>query len=119
MCLLTGLLCIRTAEPIMTASISTAVSDFVIKNSVMDSDDDCLTLKSTGLAPCENIFVSNCVFSSQCNAIKTGTESTGGFRNVTITHCQVKPSADKTPVNSVSFRRDVDKVSPRSLDGVC
>ena len=88
---------------------------FVIKNSVMDSDDDCLTLKSSGTASCDNILASNCVFSSYCNAIKTGTESTGGFRNVTITHCQVKPSADKTPVNQVSFRRGVYGISAITL----
>jgi polygalacturonase len=88
---------------------------FVMKNSVMDSDDDGLTLKSTGPAACEDVFVTNCVFSSHCNAIKTGTESTGGFRNVSITHCVVKPSADESPVFKESRRHGVDGITAITL----
>lgn len=64
----------------------------ILSNSILDSDDDCITLKSTGAAACENITISNCIASSFCNAIKCGTESTGGFRNIVITGCVVKPS---------------------------
>jgi polygalacturonase len=69
---------------------------FVLSNSIMDSDDDCITLKSTGAAPCEDVTISNCIASSFCNAIKCGTESTGGFRNIVITNCVVKPSVCPT-----------------------
>jgi polygalacturonase len=67
----------------------------VLANSIFDSDDDGITLKSTGAAPCEDIVISNCVVSSFCNAIKAGTESTGGFRNISISNCVVKPSVSK------------------------
>jgi polygalacturonase len=63
-----------------------------IDNCVGDTDDDGITFKSTGEAPCENIVVSNCVVSSRCNAIKMGTESTGGFKNISISNCVVCPS---------------------------
>lgn len=66
---------------------------FVLSNSIFDSDDDGITLKSTGPAPCEDIAITNCIVSSYCNAIKAGTESSGGFRNITISNCVVKPSA--------------------------
>jgi polygalacturonase len=69
---------------------------FILSNSILDSDDDCITLKSTGLAACENITITNCIASSFCNAIKCGTESTGGFRNIAINNCVVKPSRCKT-----------------------
>jgi len=36
---------------------------------------------------CENVVVSNCVVSTHCNAIKMGTESHGGFKNITISNC--------------------------------
>ena len=65
---------------------------FVLSNSVIDSDDDGIVLKSTGEAPCENILIHNCVVSSFANAIKCGTESTGGFKNISITDCIVTPS---------------------------
>jgi len=47
---------------------------------------------------CENITVTNCIVSSHCNAIKCGTESTGGFKNFTIRNCVIKPSADKVAI---------------------
>jgi hypothetical protein len=64
----------------------------VVANSIFDSDDDGLTLKSTGPAACEDIVITNCVVSSFCNAIKAGTESSGGFKNISISNCVVKPS---------------------------
>ena len=64
----------------------------VISNSIFDTDDDGITLKSTGAAPTEDVTVTNCIVSSKSNAIKTGTESTGGFRNITISNCVIKPS---------------------------
>ena len=67
----------------------------VLANSIFDSDDDGITLKSTGAAACEDIVISNCVVSSFCNAIKAGTESSGGFRNISISNCVVKPSKSK------------------------
>ena len=54
-----------------------------------DSDDDALTLKSTGPRATENVTITNCVLGSRCNAIKMGTESTGGFKNITISNCTV------------------------------
>jgi len=67
----------------------------VLSNSIFDSDDDCITLKSTGAAACEDVVISNCVVSSFCNAIKAGTESSGGFRNISISNCVIKPSVAK------------------------
>ena len=68
---------------------------FALSNSIFDSDDDGITLKSTGPAITEDVTVTNCVVSSFCNAIKAGTESTGGFRNIAINNCVVKPSRCK------------------------
>lgn len=68
----------------------------VISDCIMDTDDDGITLKSTGAAPCEDVTVTNCIVSSFCAAIKCGTESTGGFKNVLITNCIVKPSVCPT-----------------------
>jgi len=67
----------------------------ILSNSIIDSDDDGITLKSTGAAPCEDIVISDCVVSSFCNAIKAGTESSGGFKNISISNCVVKPSKSK------------------------
>lgn len=72
--------------------------EFTMSDCVGDTDDDGITLKSTGPAACENVAIANCIVSSRCNAIKLGTESTGGFRNIAISNCTVKPSSCREPI---------------------
>lgn len=67
-----------------------------VTNMIADSDDDAITLKSTSPRLCEDIVISNCVVSSHCNAIKLGTETNGGFRNIIIRGIAVKPSSDQS-----------------------
>lgn len=69
-----------------------------ISNVTGDSDDDGITIKSTSPLVSEHIVISNCVLSSHCSAIKFGTESVGGFRNIAISNCVIKPSAQKTTI---------------------
>ena len=59
---------------------------------VSDTEDDAITLKSTGSRLCENVTISDCTVGSHCNGIKLGTETTGGFRNIAITNIAVRPS---------------------------
>ena len=68
----------------------------IVKGVVADSDDDGITLKSTSPRLCENIRISDCVISSHCNAVKLGTETNGGFRNISISGIVVKPSSDQS-----------------------
>ncbi len=59
----------------------------------VESGDDGIVLKSSytlnRLAECDNIVVKNCRVKSCCNAIKFGTETNGGFKNVVIQDCIV------------------------------
>ena len=66
--------------------------EVMVKRMVSDSDDDGITLKSTSPRLCENISISDCEVSSHCNAVKLGTETNGGFRNISISGIKVKPS---------------------------
>jgi polygalacturonase len=63
--------------------------DCTVSQSVFESDDDGITIKSTLDRPSESITVSDCVARSHCNAIKLGTESNGGFKDITIANCVV------------------------------
>jgi hypothetical protein len=65
----------------------------VMADCIGDTEDDAITLKSTSPFITENVTITNCVVSSHCNAIKTGTESTGGFRNIAVSNIVIKPSA--------------------------
>ena len=69
--------------------------EVIVRGMIADSDDDGITLKSTSPRLCENIRISDCVVSSHCNAIKLGTETNGGFRNINISGVVVKPSSDQ------------------------
>ena len=70
--------------------------DVIVQGMMADSDDDAITLKSTSPRLCENIHISDCVVSSHCNAVKLGTETNGGFRNINISGIVVKPSSDQS-----------------------
>ena len=64
------------------------VSDCFIR-----SGDDAIVIKSSYVLnekrTCENVTVTNCTVTSRCNGIKLGTESNGGYKNITISNCCV------------------------------
>ncbi len=69
--------------------------DVIVSNMIADSDDDGITLKSTSPRLCEDITIQNCIVSSHCNAVKLGTETNGGFKNINIRGIVIKPSTDQ------------------------
>jgi len=69
--------------------------EVIVRGVIADSDDDAITLKSTSPRLCENVRISDCLVSSHCNAVKLGTETNGGFRNISISGIVVKPSYDQ------------------------
>jgi len=61
-----------------------------ITNSYIDADDDGICLKSHDQnSICQNILIRNCTIRSSANAIKFGTASLGGFRNIRIINNKV------------------------------
>lgn len=66
----------------------------LIEDCTVDSDDDAICPKSDNpnFVP-ENIEVRNCRLASNCNFIKFGTSSRGGFRNCRIHHCTLVPAS--------------------------
>ncbi|TVP82547.1 MAG: glycoside hydrolase [Puniceicoccaceae bacterium] len=64
-----------------------------------DTDDDGITLKSGCAAPTEDVVVTGCIIRSNCNAIKLGTESNGGFRNIVVANCVIAPSENPTNIH--------------------
>jgi hypothetical protein len=52
-----------------------------------DTEDDAVVLKASYPQRCEDIVISDCVLTSRVAAIKFGTQSLGGFRNVSISNC--------------------------------
>ena len=61
-----------------------------VTNSIFNSADDGICLKShSDKHFCDNIYIANCIVRSSASAIKFGTKSEGGFKNVTIEHIKV------------------------------
>jgi hypothetical protein len=83
-------------------------SNVIVTDCTGDTDDDGITLKSTSDRITENVTIGNCIVSSHCNAIKTGTESTGGFRNIVISNIVVKPSSVTTTMSG----------TPKGISGI-
>jgi polygalacturonase len=92
-----------------------ACRDCIVRDSRFDADDDAICLKSTLERPCENVVISNCIASSHCNAIKMGTESNGGFQNVTITNCTIEAPRESKPINGT--QRGLAGIALESVDG--
>jgi len=68
----------------------------LIEDCTIDSDDDGICLKSDDdNIPCENVTIRNCTIASNCGAIKFGTSSHSGFRNISISNITIhKASRD-------------------------
>jgi polygalacturonase len=68
----------------------------LIENCEIDVDDDGICFKNHERKNIvENVVVSNCKIASNCSAIKFGTMSIGGLKNVSISDCSIsKASVD-------------------------
>jgi hypothetical protein len=61
-----------------------------VTNSYIDAADDGICLKSHDVnSTCQNVLIRNCTIRSSANAIKFGTASLGGFRNIRIINLKV------------------------------
>ena len=89
--------------------------EVIVSDCFGDTDDDALTLKSTAGRPTENVTVTNCVLSSHCNAFKAGTESSGGFKNITLSNCAIRPS--KHPDVGCGRREGLAGIALEIVDG--
>ncbi|MCP4314229.1 MAG: glycoside hydrolase [Bacteroidetes bacterium] len=77
-----------------------------VRHCRIDSDDDAICLKSNGPSVCENVLIENCIASSHCNALKLGTETTGGFKNIIYRNCKVVPSVSgRHHINGIETTR--------------
>jgi polygalacturonase len=89
--------------------------DCCIAQCVFESDDDGITLKSTLDRPTECVTISDCIARSHCNAIKLGTESNGGFKDITIANCVITSPRE---TNTIYGRgRGLSGISLELVDG--
>lgn len=66
----------------------------LVENCIFDSDDDAICLKSHDPDRwCENIVIRNCTACTNCNGVKMGTGSLGGFRNIRIENISLRAAS--------------------------
>lgn len=62
-----------------------------VANSRFSTTDDAIVMKATNDTLCQDIAITNCLFHEiGGSALKTGTESNGGFKNITVSNCVIK-----------------------------
>jgi polygalacturonase len=67
----------------------------LISDCRIDCDDDAICFKSDRADfVVEHVVVTNCIISSNCNAIKFGTAGHGGFRNIAISNCVIHKASE-------------------------
>lgn len=68
--------------------------DVIISDCIVETGDDGIAIKSSyslsRFQICENVAISNCIVSSRCSAIKLGTESNAGYRNIVVSNCIIE-----------------------------
>ncbi|MEN8229650.1 MAG: glycosyl hydrolase family 28 protein [Bacteroidota bacterium] len=62
-----------------------------VANSSINTTDDAIVMKASCDILCQDIAITNCLLRSPtASAIKTGTESNGGFKNITVSNCVIR-----------------------------
>ena len=83
-----------------------------ISDCFIDCYDDAIVPKASFslgvLRSVENMTVTNCILASNCNAFKFGTESGGGFKNVTFSNSTIVPRKIGRPADSGISLESVD-----------
>lgn len=94
--------------------------DVTVSDCLIESGDDCLTLRANA-APlgdeaqdCANVVVTNCVFSTPCNAIRVGVGD-GVIRDCTLTNIVVKESRTGLSIVSCYSERQQHGARLRNL----
>ena len=83
----------------------------LVRDSRIETGDDCVVLKTTGrrgvraVPPTENVVVSNITCSSDDQGFKIGTESLGDFRNIEFTNSLIyhSPNIYRPPTAGISM----------------
>lgn len=79
------------------------------------SGDDAIVLKSSYTLNrkqlCENVVISNCTVSSRMCAIKLGTESNGGFKNIAISNCSIYDTCYTGVVIEIADGGEIDGIT--------
>lgn len=87
----------------------------IVRNCVIDSEDDGICFKGSSEQPTEHVLIENCRVHSTSNALKFGTDSEAPFRRVLARNLQLGGPAPGT--HTLKQRRAESGISWESVDG--
>ena len=87
----------------------------IVRNCLINSEDDGLCFKGASQRPTDEVLVENCRIYSTTNAVKFGTDSQGDFRNVLVRNVEVGGPPDDLP--ALHRRKAISGFSWESADG--
>ncbi len=80
----------------------TGSHDVSISNCYLSAGDDAIALKTTeDSRTCERVTISNCIFQTNCVALRIGFESRKDFKDITMTNCVVKNASRVLDIRTV------------------
>jgi hypothetical protein len=91
--------------------------DVLVSGCRIDSSDDGIVIKSETRHQSRNIIVADCFVSSHASAIKLGTASLGGFANILVHHCIIRPSRSPEMHHVFGYWRGMTGLDLASVDG--
>ena len=80
----------------------TGSHDVSVSNCYISVGDDCIALKTTeDSRTCERIAVTNCIFETNCVALRVGFESRKDFKDITLSNCIVKNASRAIDIRTI------------------
>ena len=80
----------------------TGSHDVSVSNCYVSVGDDCIALKTTeDSRTCERITVTNCIFETNCVALRVGFESRKDFKDITLSNCVVKNASRAIDIRTI------------------
>ena len=89
--------------------------DVIVRNCLINAEDDGLCFKQASERPTERVLVENCRIYSTCNALKLGTDTQSSCRDVLVRHVEL--GGPDESMRAVRRRRALSAISWESVDG--
>ena len=89
--------------------------DVIVRNCLINSEDDGLCFKQASLRPTERVLVENCRVYSTCNALKLGTDTQSTCRDVLVRNVEL--GGPDESMRSLRRRKALSAIAWESVDG--
>lgn len=87
----------------------------IVRNCVINSEDDALCLKGASGLLTSNVLIENCKIYSTCNSFKLGTDTQGDFKNILVRNVDLGGVPDS--LVSIAGREQSSGITIATVDG--